>query len=117
MTRRVRTIRTTSTTSVPSRCACARVGGGRGGRRSVITQHAARSPWQVRLAMNRWPALLGGALIAGVLGGALAARFGLVLPLAALIAVTVGVAILLDARVGIYTALAIICLMPYATLP
>jgi O-antigen ligase len=61
--------------------------------------------------------MAGAALVAGAIGGVLAARVGVVLPLAFLVAAAVGVAILLDVRAGIYTALAIICLSPYATLP
>ncbi|MHB8646250.1 MAG: O-antigen ligase family protein [Thermomicrobiales bacterium] len=61
--------------------------------------------------------LVGGAAIAGLLGGALAITVGPVLPLAFLIAVIGGVAILLDARVGLYAAVAVIALLPYGTLP
>ncbi len=63
------------------------------------------------------PALLVAALGAGVLGGALAVTVGPVLPLAGLIAVAVMVAILLDVRMGLYAAVAVIGLLPYATLP
>ncbi|MCA1669038.1 MAG: O-antigen ligase family protein [Thermomicrobia bacterium] len=79
----------------------------------------------IPLAMNaqwrRWlwsPGLLaGGAIAAGSLGGALAITVGPVLPLAFLIAILGVVAILLDARVGLYAAVAVIALLPYATLP
>src|SRR5579885_1910894 len=71
----------------------------------------------IRFNATRPLVLAGAALVAGVLGGVLAVRVGVVLPLAFLIAATVGVAILLDARMGIYTGRAIICLLPYATLP
>ncbi len=59
----------------------------------------------------------GGAILAGLVGGALAIKVGVVLPLALLIGVVGGVAILLDARVGLYGAVAVIALLPYATLP
>ena len=61
--------------------------------------------------------LAGAAVLAGLLGGALAIGVGLVLPLAFLVAVIGGAAILLDARVGLYAAVAVIALLPYATLP
>jgi len=70
---------------------------------------------------RRWlrspAALAGGAVIAGLLGGALAIGVGIILPLAFLIALVGGVAILLDARVGLYAAVAVISVLPYATLP
>ncbi len=70
---------------------------------------------------RRWlhtPATLaGGAVVAGLMGGALAIKVGVVLPLALLVGVIGGVAILLDARVGLYAAVAVIALLPYATLP
>ena len=66
----------------------------------------------------REPGVLGGAaILAGLLGGALAIKVGIVLPLAFLIAVIGGIAILLDARIGLYAAVAVIALLPYATLP
>lgn len=61
--------------------------------------------------------LAGAAVLAGLLGGALAIKVGIVLPLAFLLAVIGGIAILLDARVGLYAAVAVIALLPYATLP
>jgi O-antigen ligase len=67
--------------------------------------------------LNAPGALVGGAVLAGLLGGALAINVGMVLPLALLIGVVGGVAILLDARVGLYAAVAVIALLPYATLP
>lgn len=69
-------------------------------------------PWCAKPAV-----LAGGAVLVGLLGGALAARVGPVLPVALLLAVAVGVAILRDARVGLYAVLAVIALLPYATLP
>jgi polysaccharide biosynthesis protein PslJ len=72
-------------------------------------------------AWRRWfahPAVLaGGAVVVGLVGGALAVSVGPIIPIALLIAVGVGVAILLDARVGLAAALAVACLLPYATLP
>jgi len=66
----------------------------------------------------RVPGVLGGAaVLAGVLGGALAIGVGPVLPLAFLVAIIGGTAILLDARIGLYAAVAVIALLPYATLP
>ena len=73
------------------------------------------SGWRQSLA--RPPILAGGALAVGALGGALVASVGPVVPLATLAAVAVGVAVLRDARNGIYTALGVITLLPYATLP
>lgn len=61
--------------------------------------------------------LIGGATVAGLIGGALAITVGPILPLALLIGIVGGVAILLDARVGLYVAVAVIALLPYATLP
>ncbi|MGI8689159.1 MAG: O-antigen ligase family protein [Thermomicrobiales bacterium] len=61
--------------------------------------------------------LAGAAVLAGMLGGALAIGVGPVLPLAFLVAIIGGIAILLDARVGLYAAVAVITLLPYATLP
>ena len=61
--------------------------------------------------------LAGGAVVAGLLGGVLTVKVGPVLPIALLIAVGAGIAILLDARVGLAAALAVVCLLPYATLP
>lgn len=70
---------------------------------------------------RRWcasPVALGGAALGvGLLGGLLAATVGPVLPLALLIALVGGIAILLDARIGLFAAVAVICLLPYATLP
>lgn len=64
------------------------------------------------------PTVLGGAALGvGLLGGALAVTVGPVLPLALLIAVAGGIAILRDARIGLFAAVAVICLLPYATLP
>ncbi|MDQ6603898.1 MAG: O-antigen ligase domain-containing protein, partial [Chloroflexota bacterium] len=61
--------------------------------------------------------LIGGATVAGLIGGALAITVGPILPLALLIGIVGGVAILLDARIGLYGAVAVIALLPYATLP
>jgi len=70
---------------------------------------------------RRWlqlpPVLVGGAIIAGLVGGALAITVGPILTLALLIGIVGGVAILLDARVGLHVAVAVIALLPYATLP
>lgn len=61
--------------------------------------------------------LAGGAVLAGLFGGLLAIKIGVILPLALLIGLVGGVAILLDARIGLYAAVAVIALLPYATLP
>ncbi|MDQ6908534.1 MAG: hypothetical protein M3176_17045, partial [Chloroflexota bacterium] len=58
--------------------------------------------------------LIGGATVAGLIGGALAITVGPILPLALLIGIVGGVAILLDARIGLYGAVAVIALLPYA---
>ena len=85
---------------------------------AVIRPHI---PKGVSDAWRRWGAqpgvLAGAAALAGVLGGALAVRTGPVLPLAFLIAAAAGIAMLLNARVGLYAALAVICLLPYGTVP
>ncbi|HEY8293058.1 MAG TPA: O-antigen ligase family protein [Thermomicrobiales bacterium] len=67
--------------------------------------------------LNAPAVLAGGAILAGLLGGVLAIKVGVILPLALLIGMVGGVAILLDARVGLYAAVAVIALLPYATLP
>jgi O-antigen ligase len=78
-------------------------------------------PEAIRGQWRRWcasPAVLGGAALGmGLLGGALAVTVGPVPPLALLIAIAGGIAILLDARIGLFAAVAVICLLPYATLP
>jgi len=70
---------------------------------------------------RRWltaPGTLAGAAIgAGLLAGVVAGRVGVVLPLALIIGIVGGGAILRDARAGLFAALAVICLLPYATLP
>ncbi len=72
---------------------------------------------QWRRALNAPGVLAGGAVVAGLFGGALAISVGITLPLALLIGIVGCVAILLDARVGLYAAVAVIALLPYATLP
>lgn len=78
-------------------------------------------PEAMSVRWRRWLRLPGvlasGAVGAGLLGGVLAIETGPILPLAFLVAVAGGIAILLDARVGLYAAVAVIALLPYATLP
>ena len=85
---------------------------------TVFAAHTAHAPGgQWRRQLSAPAGLAGLAVGTGLLGGLCAARFGAVLPLALLIAVAAGVAILLDARTGLYAAVAVICLLPYGTLP
>jgi len=74
-----------------------------------------RTQWRLRLTTSG--ALLGGAVGAGLLAGIGAGRVGVVLPLAVIIGLSGAGAILRDARVGLWVALVVICLLPYATLP
>jgi polysaccharide biosynthesis protein PslJ len=87
----------------------------------VRTATLAHIPLAQEGAWRHWSAqpgvLAGGAVVVGLFGGALAVSVGPIIPIALLIAVGVGIAILLDARVGLAAALAVVCLLPYATLP
>lgn len=86
--------------------------------RSIVAEHiplARVGAWQ--LWCDAPATLAGGALVVGLIGGLIAVRIGPVMPIALLLAVAVGLAILCDARVGMYAALAVACLLPYATLP
>ena len=74
-----------------------------------------RDQWRRRLTTPG--ALLGGAVGAGLLAGIGAGRIGVVLPLAVIFGLSGAGAILRDARVGLWVALVVICLLPYATLP
>jgi len=82
---------------------------------SVPDPWAWQSQWRRRLTIPG--VLIGTAIGAGVLAGVLAGRTGVVLPLALIIGGVGAGVILRDARVGLFTALAVICLLPYATLP
>lgn len=61
--------------------------------------------------------LAGGAVALGLIGGVVGARVGAVLPLALVVGLVVAAAALRDARAGVYAAIAVVCLLPYATLP
>ncbi len=75
----------------------------------------------VPLGWRRWassPGILAAAAIAvGAVGGGLAGRVGAAVPLALVIGIGAVLCILRDARAGIYAALAVVCLLPYATVP
>ena len=82
-------------------------------------RHISLSAWRAHgVSWLRMPGVLaGGAVVAGLLGGALAIKSGRYCRWHSSSRSAVGVAILLDARVGLYAAVAVICLLPYATLP
>lgn len=74
-------------------------------------------PTNWRRALSQPAALAGAALVAGAGAGLAVSAAGPVLPLATIVGVTIVLAILRDARAGLFAAVAVICLLPYATLP
>lgn len=108
--------------SISPRVSPSRVGEGAGGRGLPMTlvlpgRQAEASPTNWRRILSPPAALAGAAVAVGVVTGLAVAAVGPVLPLAVIVAGAGVLAILRDARAGLFAAVAIICLLPYATIP